>query len=106
MAKKLKTTAWDPAASLTSREDAELLLKAAFEDGDPQVIADVVGDVARVYGIQKIAEKTGLGRNSLYKSLRTDGNPQFATIVKVMDALGWKLSIEPPRPRTRRKRAA
>ena len=103
---KLKTTVWDPAASFTSSEDAAHLLRAAFADGDPQIIADVVGDIARAHGMQRIAEKTGLGRNSLYKSLRSDGNPQFATMVKVMDALGWKLSLDASAPRTKPKRAA
>ena len=64
---------------------------AALDEGDPSLIAAVLGDIARAKGMTAIARKAGLGRESLYKALSTEGNPEFATILKVVRALGLKL---------------
>ena len=69
------------------------------------MIAVALGDVARAKGMTKIAEKAGLGRESLYKSLSSEGNPRFSTVLKVVDALGFQLSIK-PKPNPRRRSAA
>jgi probable addiction module antidote protein len=71
-----------------------LYLEAAFEDGDAAAIAAALGDVARARGMAKIAEEAGLARDALYKSLRNGGNPTLATLIKVADALGYRLTIE------------
>lgn len=92
---KTKTTDWDPSDHLQSVEDMAAYLEAALEDGDASVIAAVLGDIARSKGMSKIAELTGLGRESLYKSLSEDGNPEFGTVLKVVDALGLKLTAKP-----------
>jgi probable addiction module antidote protein len=68
-----------------------MYLEAAFEDGDPALISAVLGDIARAKGMSQIAEKTGLGRTSLYKALSPEGHPDFTTVLKVIDALGIKL---------------
>jgi len=91
----LKTYRWDPARHIKDEEDALDYLNVAFEDGDPGVITDVLGDIARSQGMTKIAEKTGLGRESLYKALSKAGNPEFVTILKVLQALGMKLTVTP-----------
>ena len=70
-------------------------LEAAFEDGDPQVIAGALGDVARSKGMTAVAAKAGLGRESLYKALSRDGNPGFATVLSVLAALGLRLHPSP-----------
>ena len=86
-----KTRPWDPVEYLETPDDAIAYLEAAFEDGDPRVIAAAVGDVARRRGMTSVAAKAGLGRESLYKALSQDGNPAFATVLNVLNALGLRL---------------
>jgi probable addiction module antidote protein len=91
--RKLKTIPWNSAEHLKSDEDIACYLEAVFEDGDPALIAHALGVVARAKGMTRIAKKAGLGRESLYKALSPDGNPEFATVLKVMRALGLKLKV-------------
>ena len=88
---KTRTRAWDAAEYLTSRDDMAAYLEAALEDGDVALIAAALGDIARATGMTKIARKTGLGRESLYKALSPDGNPELATVLRVLRALGIRL---------------
>ena len=88
---KIQTRPWDAAEHLETKEDVVLYLEAAFEDGDPGLIAAALGDVARAKGMTKVAADAGLGRESLYKALSPDGNPEFATVLKVIRALGLRL---------------
>ena len=85
------TRPWDPADHLETDEDIVAYLEAAFEDGNPALIAAALGDVARARGMTKVAADAGLGRESLYKALSPNGNPKFATVLKVMQALGLRL---------------
>jgi probable addiction module antidote protein len=98
MASKLKTSVWDPAEHLETEEDIAAYLEAAFEEGDPSLIAAALGDIARAKGMAQIAQQAGLGRESLYKALSPEGNPEFATIMKVVNALGLKLHASPVAP--------
>jgi len=91
---KVKTTPWDAAEHLKTKEDMAAYLEAAIEDGDPVVISAAIGDIARAKGMSQIARETGLGRESLYKALSPGGNPEFATILKVVRALGLKFHVE------------
>ncbi|MCK9992356.1 MAG: hypothetical protein Dbin4_00876 [Alphaproteobacteria bacterium] len=95
---KLKTTVWDAAEYLKSDEDIAAYLEAAFEENDPALIAAALGDVARARGMTQIAREAGVGRESLYKALSKDGNPEFSTVLKVMAALGLKLTAAPAKP--------
>jgi probable addiction module antidote protein len=88
---KTKTRPWDVAEHLETVEDMAAYLEAALEEGDPALIAAAMGDIARAKGITQIARETGLGRESLYKTLSTEGNPEFATVLKVVRALGLRL---------------
>lgn len=88
---KTKTTLWDPAKHLKTEEDMAAYLEAALEDGDPTLVTAALGDIARAKGMTQLARATGLGRESLYKALSAEGNPEFATILKVVQALGLKL---------------
>ena len=88
---KITTSLWDASEHLETDEDMVMYLEAAFEEGDPALISAVLGDIARAKGMTQIAEKAGLGRTSLYKALSPDGHPDFATILKVIDALGMRL---------------
>ncbi len=90
-----RTRRWDPADHLETDEDIVAYLEAAFDDGDPALIAAALGDVARARGMTKVAADAGLGRESLYKALSPNGNPEFATVLKVMQALGLRLHASP-----------
>jgi probable addiction module antidote protein len=92
---KTKTRIWDPAKHLNSGEDMAAYLEAALQEGDSALIAAALGDIARAKGMSQIARDAGLGRESLYKALSADGNPEFATIMKVVSALGLQLHASP-----------
>jgi len=89
------TKPWDAADHLETEEDIRAYLDAALELGDPALVVAVLGDIARAKGMTQIARETGLGRESLYKALSPTGNPEFATILKVVGALGLRLHVEP-----------
>ena len=93
MESKTKTTPYDSAEYLKTEEDMAMYLEACLEEAgdDASFIAAALGDIARAKGMSELARDTGLGRESLYKSLSSDGNPSFATILKVMSALGLRL---------------
>lgn len=91
----LATSKWDVVDYLKSEESITAYLEAILADGDPQLIAAGLGDVARAKGMADIAAQTGLSRESLYKALSSDGNPRFATVLKVVSALGLQFRLEP-----------
>lgn len=93
--RKIRTTRYDTAAYLKDEEEIAAYLEAALEDGDPRVIAAALGDIARARGMTQLAREAGLGRESLYKALSPDGNPEFSTVLKVVRALGLKLHATP-----------
>ncbi len=88
---KTKTRPWDAAEHLKSEEDMAAYLEAALEEGDASLFAASLGDIARAKGMTQIAREAGLGRESLYKALSLEGNPEFATVLKVVRSLGLKL---------------
>ncbi len=92
---KITTKPWDPAEHLETEEDMAAYLEAALEEGDPALVAAALGDIARAKGMTQVARDTGLGRESLYKALSASGNPEFATVMKVIAALGLKLHAAP-----------
>jgi probable addiction module antidote protein len=87
---------WDAAESLKTEEDMVLYLDACLEDdpGDGSLIRAALGDIARARGMSQLARDTGLSREGLYQALSAKGNPQFATVVKVIKALGLQLHAE------------
>ena len=91
MARKIRL--WDAADTLETQEDIAAYLDAVLEDGDPDLLKAALGDIARAKGMTEIAQTAGLGRANLYKALSPDGNPEFTTVVKVLKALGFRLSI-------------
>jgi probable addiction module antidote protein len=92
---KTKTKPWDPSEHLASEEDMAAYLEAALQEGDAALIAAALGDIAKAKGMSQIARETGLGRESLYKSLSAEGNPEFDTIMKVINSLGLQLHASP-----------
>lgn len=96
----LKTTPFDAAEYLTSPEAIAAYLNDAIENGDADELIAALGTVARAKGMSAIARDTGLGRESLYKALGGSSKPEFATINRVIAALGLRIAVEPvPRPR-------
>ena len=88
---KIATKQWDPAEHIRDDTDVAAYVEAALEDGDHRVLAAVLGDIARAKGMTWVARETGMGRESLYKSLSSEGNPELATVLKVIRALGIRL---------------
>lgn len=86
-------TRFDAAEYLKTPEDMAAYLDACFDEdaGDGVLIRAALNDIARAQGMTQVARDAGLGRESLYKALGSNGNPEFATIMKVMKALGLKL---------------
>jgi probable addiction module antidote protein len=86
---------FDAAEYLKTPEDMAAYLDACFDDdeGDGVLIRAALNDIARAQGMTQVARDAGLGRESLYKALSSTGNPEFATIMKVMKALGLRLHV-------------
>jgi probable addiction module antidote protein len=97
MAKKpssIRTSPWDSAELLDSPKAVSAYIEAAFEDGEPSVIAYALGVVARARGMSQLAKDAGLSRDAMYKALQPDGNPTLQTLTSVMNALGMKLTVQ------------
>lgn len=92
--KKIKTRPWDVVEHLETEEDVAAYLEAVLDDGDPTLVSAALGDIARAKGMTEIAREAGLGRESLYKALAPEGNPEFATVMKVLRALGLSLHVK------------
>ena len=92
----LKLRKWDSAEHLKTEEDMALYFEACLQEAgdDAAFITHALGVVAKAKGMTQLAKQTGLGRESLYKALSGDGNPSFATILKVMRALGVQIHTE------------
>ncbi len=88
---RTKTKRWNPSEHLETTEEMAAYLNAALEEDDMRLILATLGDIARARKMALVARETGLGRESLYKSLSADGNPEFATVLKVVRALGLRL---------------
>jgi probable addiction module antidote protein len=100
-----KTTRFDAAEYLGSEERQVAYVTVALETGDADFVRDVLGIVARARGMGEIAKSAGLNRESLYKALGENGNPEFATVMRVVRALGLTLSAHPAATgRTSRRR--
>jgi probable addiction module antidote protein len=92
---KLKTKPFDPANHLDDKESIAAYMTEALEIGDPAFIADALGVIARASGMTEVAREAGLSRESLYRSLSAGGNPEFATVLRVIHALGLRLYAAP-----------
>ena len=93
----VKTKLWDVQDFLRTPEDCALYIQAAIDEAgdDPAFIAKALGDVARSRGMAQTARDCGISREGLYKALSAEGNPSFATVIKVLTALGLRLHVEP-----------
>lgn len=91
----LETTPWDSSELLNSPEAISAYIEAAFEDGDPALIAHALGVVARAKGMSQIAREAGVTREALYKALSFTGDPKASTLLGVIRALGLRLNVRP-----------
>jgi probable addiction module antidote protein len=92
--RKTRFTRWDAADSLRSQADMVAYLRACMEEAPDEaaLLAAALGDIARARGMMGLAQATGITREGLYKALSKDGNPSLGTVLKVMRALGLKLT--------------
>ena len=87
-----KTARFDAADYLVNDETIAEYITAALEDSNPDVFLAAVRDVARARGMAQLAKDAGLGRESLYKALMPGAKPRYDTVLKLLNALGVKLS--------------
>ena len=91
----VEITDFDPAAYLDNDEAIAAYLSDAFETQDVAFISDAIGVVARAKGMKQIAQEAGVSRESLYRALSSAGNPELATVLKVLASLNIKISAQP-----------
>lgn len=91
-----KFSRYDTPDYLKSEADMVAYLEACMDEAgdDPAFIAVALGNIARAYGMARLAKDTGLTREGLYKALSAEGNPSLGTVLKVVKALGMKLTPE------------
>lgn len=104
----IKLYPFDAASYLKTPEDVEIYLRVALEENDPEFFQEALGTVARSKGMQAIARESKTTRAGLYKALSAAGNPEFATVVRVVEALGYRFAIDRlvPEKRTRTRATA
>ena len=88
-------TRFDAADYLKTDEDIAAYLDASAEEGDPAAMAVALGTVARARNVSQLARDVGMTREGIYKALSPDGNPGFATVVKVARAMGFDVAFKP-----------
>lgn len=88
-----KTSRWDAADILETREDIAAYLDAVLEDGDPDLLNAALGDIARAKGMTEITQAAGLDRADPYKALSSKGKLELVTVAGVLKALGLRLSV-------------
>lgn len=91
----VKLRKYDSAEYLKSDEAVLAYLQEALDSDDPKMVSHALGVVARAQGMTKIARDAGVSRESLYRTLSDEGNPEFATVMKIVRALGMKLAVAP-----------
>lgn len=91
----METSRFDVADYLDSKEMIAEYLNTALEEGDNADILTAIGHIAKAIGMTKISNETGLSRASLYKALSKGSKPQFATIMKVLKAIGGQIQVNP-----------
>lgn len=91
----MKTSKFEIADYLDSKEMIAEYLNSVLEEGDNADLINAIGHIAKAIGMTKIAEETGMSRTSLYKALSDGAKPQFGTIMKVLKAIGGKIQVNP-----------
>ena len=101
----LKTSPYDSADYLRTEEERAAYLAACLDEApnDAAFITHALGVVARSRNMSQLARDTGLTREGLYKALSDDGNPSFGTVLKVVNAMGYRLTLAREKPGARTK---
>ena len=86
---------FDMAEHLDSEEAIVQYLSIVLEENDPAELAQALGTIARARGMTEVARSSGLSREALYKALRPTAQPRMETIMRVVNALGLRLSVQP-----------
>lgn len=102
----IKTSRFDATDYLASQADVEAYLEAALEEDDPAFFQKALGTVARAQGMQAVATRSKATRAGLYKALSAEGNPEFATVYRVIHALGYRLALVSAKKAARAPRTA
>ena len=84
---------WDPAEIIETKEDVLAFLEGALEENDPEFLFRTIGHIARSKGMAQIAKELNLNREGLYTAFSAQGNPSFVTVARVLDNLGFQLSV-------------
>jgi len=92
--KEVTFAKWDPAEVIETKEDVIAFLEEALEENDPEFLLKTIGYIARSKGMTQIARELNLNREGLYTALSPQGNPSFITIARVLDNLGFQLSVK------------
>jgi probable addiction module antidote protein len=92
---KLELTTFDAAAALDTPERQAAYLNVVLEENDPAAFLAALGTVCRAQGMTRVAKDAGLGRESLYKALGGGASASFDTALKVINALGLRIALEP-----------
>ena len=90
-----ETKPFDAADYLETEEDVAAYMTEALASGEAAVVARALGTIARARGMSGIARETGLSRESLYRALSAEGNPELATVLRIIEAIGLRLTAEP-----------
>ena len=91
---KKKINKWDPAEVIETKEDVLAFLEGALEENDPEFLFKTIGYIARSKGMVQIAKELNLNREGLYTAFSSQGNPSFITVARVLDNLGFQLSVK------------
>ncbi|MGN8157951.1 addiction module antidote protein [Salinisphaera sp. RV14] len=89
-----ETIPFDPSRHLDTTADMAMYLDMVLEYNDGRLLSQALGDIARSRGMSDLARQTGLSRESLYRALSDQGNPNLATLMKIFNALGLRLSVK------------
>lgn len=87
----IKVNDFDPARYLTTEEDIQAYLVETLKSGNQDEFLEALNDIARARGMTELAKQTGLGRESLYKTLSKGSKPRFETIQKILAAFNLEL---------------
>lgn len=94
-----KLKKFDAAEHLRTPKARAEYLSLVLADGDPAEVRDALNIVARAQGMSEVAKAAGVTREGLYKTLGEGGNPEFATVLKIISALGIRLSAQAAKPK-------
>jgi len=92
--KRVTFAKYDPAEVIETKEDIIAFLEEALEENDTEFLFKVIGYIARSKGMTQLSKELNIDRKGLYKALSADGNPSFNTVSKVLDNLGFQLSVK------------